>query len=202
MPPHGPRRFGAADDPLLDGQDLFHELLKEVDPLPDHGRVLLRADPPPPVPVQRLLDDQQVLADSLSDAADPDLELEEGDRLAYLRSGVARDVLRKLRRGHWAIQKTLDLHGLRSEEARPALAQFLAQGVKRGLRCILVVHGKGLSSPNQLPVLKGRVARWLAQRGEVLAFCEPRAADGGSGATVVLLRSKSTAPAPNEAEDW
>ena len=99
--------------------------------------------------------------------------------------------MRKLRRGHWVIQNELDLHGMRSDEARAALAEFLRNADKRGLRCVRVIHGKGLGSVNKEPVLKGKVRNWLAQKAEVIAFCQARAADGGSGALLVLLKAQT-----------
>ena len=157
--------------------------------------------PRTPVPFQRLQDDRQVLRDSLSDQAQQDLELESGDALAFLRPGVSRQVLRKLRSGHWATQDQLDLHGSRSLEARALLVGFLAQAVKRGHRCVLVVHGKGLGSKNREPVLRPKLAGWLAQRDEVLAFCQARPMDGGSGAVVVLLKGAASKERPDASED-
>jgi DNA-nicking Smr family endonuclease len=86
------------------------------------------------------------------------------------------------------IQDDLDLHGMTSIEAREATAVFLAECVQRGIRCVRIVHGKGLRSPNREPVLKRRLGHWLVVRDEVLAFCEARPVDGGSGAVVILLR--------------
>jgi len=97
-------------------------------------------------------------------------------------------VVRRLRRGHWSLQSQIDLHGLRVDEAREALALYLVSCVKREQRCVRVVHGKGLGSVNREPVLKGKVLKWLTQRDEVLAFCQAPPADGGSGALLVLLR--------------
>jgi len=97
-------------------------------------------------------------------------------------------VLRRLRRGHWVIQEELDLHGLTVNEAHALLSSFLNQCVRRGLRCVRIVHGKGLRSKNREPVLKRKVAGWLIQREEILAYCQARQADGGSGAVVVLLK--------------
>ena len=97
----------------------------------------------------------------------------------------------KLRRGKWSIQRQLDLHGLRSDDARDALAAFLRESCKQGVRCVRVVHGKGLGSPGKAPVLKNKVHGWLAQRSEVLAFVQARPLDGGAGALVVLLRPGS-----------
>jgi len=86
------------------------------------------------------------------------------------------------------IQSQLDLHGLDRHQAREALADFLASCVKRGVRCVRVIHGKGLGSKNREPVLKTKVKHWLTQREEVLAYCQARPVDGGSGALVVLLK--------------
>lgn len=97
--------------------------------------------------------------------------------------------MRKLRRGNWVIQSQLDLHGLRTDEAREALGEFLRAAIRRGQRCVRVIHGKGLGSVNKEPVLKNKVRNWLVQKDEVLAFCQATAADGGAGAVIVLLRA-------------
>ena len=87
------------------------------------------------------------------------------------------------------MQGELDLHGLTSDEAHDALADFLVDARGRGLRCVRVIHGKGLSSPNREPVLKGKVRRWLSQWDEVLAYCEAPRHGGGGGAVLVLLKA-------------
>jgi DNA-nicking Smr family endonuclease len=107
----------------------------------------------------------------------------------FLRPGLPRDILRKLRRTHWVIQDHLDLHGLTGDEAIEATAEFLAECKRRGLRCVRIVHGKGLGSKGREPVLKRRVRRALMRRSEVLAYVEPRPVHGGSGAVVVLLEA-------------
>ena len=109
----------------------------------------------------------------------------------FLRAGLGSDVLRKLRRGHWVVQAELDLHGHKSDEAHAALAAFVGQARQAGVRCVKVIHGKGLSSPNREPVLKGRVRRWLMHRDDVLAYCEAPPAAGGGGAVLVLLKAKA-----------
>ena len=149
----------------------------------EHDRPL-----PPPIPEQRLRDDRETLKDSLSSAGPWDAGLETGEELCHLRNGVGEQTLRRLRRGYWVIQDELDLHGLTVEEARPLLGEFLNQCVRRGLRCVRIIHGKGLRSRNREPVLKRRVAVWLIQREDILAFCQARSADGGGGAVVVLLK--------------
>ena len=108
----------------------------------------------------------------------------------FLRNGLSSQILKKLRRGFWATQDHLDLHGLRSEEARTLLVSFLNEALKHGLRCVRIVHGKGLRSRNAEPVLKRKIGNWLGQRDEVLAFVQARAEDGGGGAVMVLLKAK------------
>ena len=129
------------------------------------------------------------MQESLSDEFNVDTLLDTDGELSYARQGVGGDTLRKLRRGVWVIQAQLDLHGLRRDEARDALGAFLRHAVKRGLRCVRVIHGKGLGSINKEPVLKSKVRSWLVQKEEVLVYCQARAADGGAGALIVLLRA-------------
>ena len=168
---------------------LFRDAVRGATPLESSARVEPRFKAPPPVPIQSLLDGHDALVESLAGALSSDQSLETGEEPSYLRSGLTRDVLRKLRRGHWAVQDIVDLQGLNQQEARSSLAEFLGGCLKRGLRCVRVVHGKGLRSPGREPVLKGKVQRWLAQRDEVLAFCEAPKNQGGSGALLVLLKA-------------
>ena len=150
----------------------------------------LAGEPPAPIPVQRQLDDQRVLHESISDEFDAGTLLDVDDAMSFRRPGIGTDVTRKLRRGEWSMQGEIDLHGLRREDAREALAAFLREAVKQGWRCVRVVHGKGLGSPGKTPVLKGKVHSWLVQKNEVLAFVQARADDGGAGAVVVLLKGQ------------
>lgn len=165
---------------------LFRDAVRDATPLQSSSRRRLEANSPPPIPVQSLLD-VHALAESLSGPLSLDQSVETGEELSFLREGLDRDVLRKLRRGYWVVQDLVDLHGLNREQARLLLAEFLGACLKRGLRCVRVIHGKGLRSPKREPVLKGKVRQWLAQRGEVLAFCQAPPNEGGSGAALVLL---------------
>lgn len=182
----------AKPPPHDDDPSLFHEAVKDVAPLRRPARAEHAPQRPPPLPLQRIEDERQVLQDSLSDAAPSDLEMESGDVLSFLREGMSPQVLRRLRAGFWAVQQEIDLHGMRSEEARALLVQFLAQAARRGARCVRVIHGKGRGSRNREPVLKPRVASWLIQRKDVMAFCEARPDAGGSGAVMVLLRGNKS----------
>jgi DNA-nicking Smr family endonuclease len=171
--------------------DLLREALKDVAPIRASDRVLHAKPRRKPLPVQTIKDERQALAESLSERVPLELALESGEELAYARDGLGSEVLRKLRRGHWVVQGQLDLHGLRSEEARALLIDFLSDALRRGHRCVRVVHGKGLGSRNREPVLKKKVAVWLAQRDEVLAYCQAPANEGGGGAALVLLKAAS-----------
>jgi DNA-nicking Smr family endonuclease len=141
----------------------------------------------PPIAVQHQLDEMAVMREAISDDFDAETLLDTDDTLSFRRPGMGPDVTRKLRRGGWSIQGQLDLHGLRREDAREALSQFIRDATKVGWRCVRVVHGKGLGSPGKTPVLKGRVQSWLVQKQEVLAFVQARPAHGGAGALLVLL---------------
>ena len=168
--------------------DVFRRSIGDVEPLKTPPRMTLARMPPSPIPLQTLLDEEAVLHEALSDEFDPESFLDTDDTLSYCRTGVRQEVVRKLRRGTWIVQAQLDLHGMRREEAREALSEFIHEAVKRGLRCIRVIHGKGLGSIGKEPVLKGKVRAWLVQKEEVIAFCQARPHDGGAGAVLVLLQ--------------
>jgi DNA-nicking Smr family endonuclease len=170
-------------------KELFSRAIGPVKALPAkhlHKAQLAPAQPAP-IPVQHQLDELAVMREALSDGFDAETLLDTDEALSFRRPGMGPDVVRKLRRGGWSIQRQLDLHGLRREDARDALAVFIREAHKAGMRCVRVVHGKGLGSPGKTPVLKGRVQSWLIQKSEVLAFVQARPAEGGAGALVVLL---------------
>ncbi len=169
--------------------ELFRRSIGNVAPLAPSDKAEANIPRPLPIPRHHLADEQAALEESLSDEFDVDTLLDTDHELSYARTGIGPDTLRKLRRGHWVIQDQLDLHGMRRDEAREALAEFLRRAVKRGTRCVRVIHGKGLGSVNKQPVLKSKVRSWLVQKEEVMAFCQARAADGGAGALVVLLKA-------------
>ena len=179
----------AADDKRRAAEhNLFQNAIGKVQVLPASDRAALKAAPPQPIPRQQQLDDAAALKESLSDEVDVSSLLDTDAALSFLRPGVGPDVAQKLRRGKWAIQRQVDLHGLRTDEAREALGQFIRESHKQGIRCVRVVHGKGLGSPGKTPVLKDKVHRWLVQKAEVAAFVQAQPAQGGAGALVVLLQ--------------
>lgn len=171
-----------------DDLNLFREAVKDARPL-NPPLVHSYRVKPKPIPKQFIRDEQQALADSLSDHYIPAHELETGEEMLYLRDGHSPDILSKLRRGHWVVQAAIDLHGLISDEARAYVSSFISESKKRGIRCVRIVHGKGLGSRNREPVLKNKLRGWLMQKDEVIAYAEARKQDGGSGAVIVLLKA-------------
>lgn len=167
----------------------------DVAPLPPSNRARLVAPRPSSAPVKRLQDEADALAASKYGSAPSPSSWEIGQEIeaeqTFRRAGLGSDVLAKLRRGHWVVQGELDLHRLTVDEARDALADYLLDARSRGWRCVRVIHGKGLSSPNREPVLKSKVRRWLTQWDDVLAYCEAPHHGGGGGAVIVLLKSRS-----------
>lgn len=169
--------------------DEFRRALEGVEPLAEPRRVHLRRSPPAPVPHQTRRDERSVLRESLDAPLSIDDALESSEEMVFLREGLSRQLLRKLRRGHWVVQEQLDLHGMNRAQAAEAVGEFLRHCLACQARCVRVVHGKGLGSRNREPVLKGKLRRWLMLREEVLAFCQAPAVHGGSGAVLVLLKT-------------
>jgi DNA-nicking Smr family endonuclease len=172
-----------------EGDPDFRAAVKGVKPIVAPKRVEPFRPLPAPVPAKRLEDERAVLVELHRLALDGDDDVEIEDDAVFLRPGLPRDILRKLRRTHWVIQEDLDLHGLTGDEAALETARFLAECKRVGVRCVRIVHGKGLRSKGREPVLKRRIRKLLTRRDEVLAFVEPRATEGGGGAVVVLLEA-------------
>ncbi len=173
-----------------DDRDALRKALAGVKPLGRVRRQALRPPAPPPLPLQSRRDERAVLAESITGPLSPDEALESGVELSYLRDGVSRQVLRRLRRGHWVVQDHLDLHGMNRLEAAQQVAEFVRVAAAQGLRCVRIVHGKGLGSKNREPVLKGKLRAWLTPREEVLAYCQAPPSDGGGGVLLVLLKPR------------
>ena len=159
---------------------MFRQALEGVTPLTPHGRVTPNAKPRKTVSLAR---PSAPLPDDLSDHGAGDVALTE-----YLRPGLNRMTLRKLRRGEWPPQDETDLHGLNTDAARKLLVEFLHASAQRGLRCINVIHGKGWRGEGRDGILKVHTRHWLTQHPQVLAFCEAPPAAGGGGAVWVLLK--------------
>ncbi|MEY3220866.1 MAG: hypothetical protein RIT27_2223 [Pseudomonadota bacterium] len=166
---------------------LFRENMQDVKPLEYNG-IMPRAPRLKPIPKQLYRDEANIFHDMLSDIYDPS-DVETGEELIYLKNGVQRSVLRKLRRGHYSVLAELDLHGMTTPQARQAVSGFLRECRLFNLRCLRIIHGKGYGSYQKQPVLKSKLNAWLRQHDHVLAFCSARASDGGTGAVYVLIQS-------------
>jgi DNA-nicking Smr family endonuclease len=187
------QHFARAPRPRRDDIDLSR-VFADVKRLPPCTRMPHAPPRPAPMPFQRIADERDALEASKY-GAEPapqswDIGQEHEGEQTFLRQGLPTDILGKLRRGQWSVQAELDLHGLNSDEARDTLADFLAESRHLGFRCVRVIHGKGLTSPNKEPVLKGKVRRWLANWGDVLAYTEAPRHAGGGGAVLILLRGR------------
>ena len=167
-----------------DDAALFRAAVKDVRPLKGGARQAPHRPPPPPRPLQFEADERAALAE-MRDGPLPDV----GDELSYRSEGIQDGVFRRLRRGAYRMDAELDLHGMRADEAKLAIVRFLAESQDRGARVVRIVHGKGLRSKGEGPVLKQRLDGWLRNRKDVLAFCSARREHGGTGAVYVLLRA-------------
>jgi DNA-nicking Smr family endonuclease len=165
----------------------FAQAVGPVQRLRDRGHAQLVRPRPAAHPHQRERDEREAMREALSDEVDLESLLLTDDGLSFRRAGIGPDVPARLRRGQWALQGEIDLHGLTRDAARERLVAFLREAHRRGQRCVRVVHGKGNGSPGRQPVLKDKVQRWLAQRNEVIAFAQASGAQGGAGALLVLL---------------
>lgn len=176
---------------LADDEELFRAEMKGdgVVPLKVSARAALQKPLPKPIAFKRIEDDLAIPAEMMKDTSGWDADIENGDLITFMRKGLPTDVLRKLKRGQWIVQATLDLHGLTTAAARNELARFLGLSRHRSIRCVRIVHGKGTRSPNNVALIRNKVRLSLSRRDEVLAFCDAAPADGGSGAVVVLLKS-------------
>lgn len=191
-PPPPPVRAAQPVEP--DDEDaLFRELIGAIEPVRG-GPQIIEPPPRPASELRRIVDEEEEVLDTLAELVAGSAPFDVADSDEYVEGsvgGLDKRILRRLRRGDYAIQAHLDLHGLTRGEAKEALSAFVEKSWWHGHRCVLVVHGRGLHSKDQIPVLKESVQGWLsrghlAQR--VLAFTTARPHDGGAGALYVLLR--------------
>jgi DNA-nicking Smr family endonuclease len=178
------------------GDDLlFSEEMRGVAPLAPDPRGRIRSPDPAPAPKagSAARDDAEAYA-ALADLIEGHGDFDIADTDEYIEGiapGLDKRILKRLRKGEYALQGHLDLHGLTRDEARAAVVRFIDESRAAGKRCVLLIHGRGLNSKDQIPILKERVKAWL-ERGRVaravLAFATARPCDGGAGAVYVLLR--------------
>lgn len=175
------------DETRIDPEvELFREAVSDVKPLAPMAQAAAEKRKPPARARFTAADRARVLVESLQGFGDSEI-LDSGDEISFRREGVQDRVLRRLKRGEYRVEDVCDLHGLRVEEAKAALREFLAQALARQLRCVRIIHGKGHGSGNRGPVLKNAVNMVLRKTGPVIAFTSARRVDGGTGAINVLL---------------
>ncbi len=201
--PRGLARDAApARAPGVADRELLLDAMRDVVPLAPETR--RRVDGPAPAgpgvrrPVTDEAETMAALGDLVSGAGPFDIS----DTDEYVEgcvTGLDPRLIRRLRRGEFAVKAHLDLHRLTTDEARSALDRFLQAAYRLGHRCVLVIHGRGLNSKDQVPVLKQRLKGWLGRTALsrlVLGFTSARPCDGGAGAVYVLLRRRREPRAP------
>jgi DNA-nicking Smr family endonuclease len=179
-----------ADEPSE--EDLLSREMQDVTPLKKDGHT--RVSGPPPARARRTQTDEAEALAELYDLVAGRTGFDITDTDEYMEgciSGLDTHLVRKLRQGDFSRQAALDLHGMTVEEAQAEVERFLTKAVRDGLRCVLLIHGRGRNSPGQVPVLKDRLKMWLTRSKLakiILAFATARQHDGGLGALYVLLR--------------
>ena len=178
---------------------LFRNALGDVKKLPESNRYVPNAPPginvtvKPKKPLTQAEDDAAVLREMMSDQFEVDHLLDDEPSISFTRAGIGSDVVRKLRKGYWQVQEELDLHGMRRDTARERVGEFISTAVRRKLRCVCVIHGKGLGSAGGEPVLRSMVHSWLEQKDDVIAFCAANVDGRSHGALIVLLKAALSA---------
>lgn len=169
-------------------RDLFRSMVGDVRRVRserDHSRPA----PPPPRPSQRESDEARVMHD-LAHAPIDFASIETGEEISYLRPGLQKRVLVRLRRGHWRVEDELDLHEMNLEAATASIRYFLEEADRDRMSCVRIIHGKGLRSGPAGPQLKRLTARLLSRHDRVAAFASAPPHDGGTGAVYVLMRAR------------
>ena len=177
-------------------EDLFQQAMKDVVPLKDSRKKIVR----PPSRREEFPDHQQsqeererqYLSTLVSDSSAWDISFSD-EYMVGAVPGVGPKIMRRLKRGEFSVQDYIDLHGLKKKEAEAVVHEFIVKSYQRGLRCVLIVHGRGLGSVDHQPAIKRELPVWF-RRGMlkriVLAFVTARPCDGGAGALYVLLKKR------------
>ena len=170
-----------------DDRELFRDAVEDVRRL-KKGEPRVHDRPRPSAePRQTEHSERSVRDELLTHDIDPDAFIT-GEEMSWLAPGLQTRVLKRLRRGHYSIGAEIDLHQMDVRTARSAVDDFLAESKRRDVRCVRIIHGKGLRSPDGEPVLKRLVAGLLVRRSDVVAFTSARPEDGGTGAVYALLK--------------
>ena len=163
---------------------LFRDTVGKVSAIRNDKVLLQKEEKPKPFPRIRKIELEECLSDEKQTVVD---KVSREDIIEYTAPGLQKNVIKKLRRGHYGLDAEIDLHGLTSIEAKRQLLVFLHHCVEAGYRCVLIIHGKGYRSHEDHPVLKNDINKWLRQHQDVQAFCTAHSRQGGAGAVLVLL---------------
>jgi DNA-nicking Smr family endonuclease len=181
---------------LEDETSFFLNAMSGVAPIPQDKEKTLRSPALHAKPSHPPPDDRRAAMAHLQGLVNGSVDLDISFSDEFIEGavkGLSRKLMKKLKRGELPVQDHIDLHGLTRQEAEATVHDFVHQSYKTGCRCVLIVHGRGLNSPDSFPVLKEGLPTWLG-RGKtgklVLAFSTARPYDGGTGATYVLLRKR------------
>lgn len=181
---------------VRDDESYFKEAMSDVTPIPGNRGERVPSPGKNIRPSHPLPDREEEVMDHLRNLIKGSIEMDITFSDEYIEgsiSGVSRNIMKRLKKGQIPVQDHIDLHGLTKREAEVEVRRFLINSHRHGLRCVLIVHGRGLNSPDSFPVLKERLPVWLNRgvaRKIVLAFATARPYDGGTGAIYVLLRSR------------
>ncbi|MBW2616009.1 MAG: Smr/MutS family protein [Deltaproteobacteria bacterium] len=172
----------------------FLEAMSDVKPLSGSRKTVTRTPNPNMKPAHPVRNDELEVMTHLSDLVSGAAEMDITFSDEYIEGsvhGFNRKLMHKLKKGQFPVQDYVDLHGLTKQDAEIRIRDFLLQSNRLGLRCVLVVHGRGLNSEDHIPVLKERLPLWLSRgpvKKMVLAFSTAMPYDGGTGAIYILLR--------------
>lgn len=168
-----------------DDVEIFRQAVGKVEPVKSDKIHQPDGNRPKPKPRKKPGNDEHKWYNAIDETID---DVGHEDSISYTAPGLQIAILTKLRKGFFGIQAELDLHGLNVQTAKSRLLEFLSQNARAGRRSVLIIHGKGYRSPENLPVLKNHLNRWLRQHTLVQAFCSAPIRQGGAGAVLVLLK--------------
>jgi len=176
-----------------DDEALFMEAMKDVQEIREFREIPVTVGRKTSQPLSRCTDffeSVECLSDIISGRVRIELTCTQ-EYVQWKHPDCTDEVVLNLRAGKYAVQEFLDLHGLTLQEAEAEVDTFIKSSVRKGLRCIKIIHGRGLRSTNG-PVLKNALIFWLSRRyrKNVLSFVTARQCDGGLGAMYILLKQR------------
>jgi len=177
-------------------EDLFQSAMKNVIPLKDDKNKVMTALVKEETLPERFLKPHKKAGEDFSNLVKESSAWDISFSDEYMEgavSGVGPKIMKKLKRGEFSVQDYIDLHGLTKKEAETVVDEFIIKSYYKGMRCVLIIHGRGLGSVNHQPAIKRELPVWFRRgilKKIVLAFVTAKPCDGGAGALYVLLKKK------------